>query len=257
MRISIMVPSLALMQGACPDENAILRRGLDPDPARRFPSMVALLEVLRRDPSQILRRRLRLATLLVSLSVGVCGLGAASVMWRGRSMTCGGAPERLRGVWDAGRREAVRASLLRANNSDGGALSRLIETLDRYADDDQSLALLASAAERFERLEGPLSFALIHVLGSEAEVLNTQLRFQEAEGLARRACAIAERSIGMEHSVALAASIPLIDALVGEGRAEEAWGLGRRALQILAGLREAAAAQRAPSPPSSCRASGL
>ena len=103
---------------------AALCRALDDDPARRFPSMDALLAALD------VRRRLR-----AQLGIGAalaCGV-AAVVAVAGhdqRAATCTG--DRLAGVWDA----PVRARVSRAFAASGAtadALQRIEKRVDAYA----------------------------------------------------------------------------------------------------------------------------
>ena len=91
----------------------LLLRGLETDPAARYPSMRALLEALGHDP---LRRR---RTFLTAGAVAVVALAAAAGMQRmatrGQRM-CGGASEKLAGIWEPGdhneRRNAIHRAFL-------------------------------------------------------------------------------------------------------------------------------------------------
>ena len=96
----------------------LLLRGLETDPAARYPSMRALLEALRHDP---LRRR---RTFLTAAAVAVVAVAAAAGMQRmatrGQRM-CGGASEKLAGIWEPGdhgeRREAIHRAFLGTGRS--------------------------------------------------------------------------------------------------------------------------------------------
>ncbi len=80
----------------------VLRRGLQHDPARRYPSMGALLRAL--DPRRRSAWRLRGLLVAATLTVGVFVIAALS---RGPVHSCAPAPERLSGVWDASLREQL------------------------------------------------------------------------------------------------------------------------------------------------------
>jgi tetratricopeptide (TPR) repeat protein len=86
----------------------VLLRGLALRPSERFPSMEALLDVLRRDPDARRRR---------GLSLGAAGLGVAAgaVLLTHAFLTrsaaaCQGAERELAGIWDAARREAIQSA---------------------------------------------------------------------------------------------------------------------------------------------------
>ena len=91
----------------------LLLRGLATDPAARYPSMRALLEGLRHDP--IRRRRSFAIGAAVALVALVSAIGMQRVATRGQRM-CGGASEKLAGIWESGlhgeRRDAIHRAFL-------------------------------------------------------------------------------------------------------------------------------------------------
>jgi tetratricopeptide (TPR) repeat protein/predicted Ser/Thr protein kinase len=110
----------------------ILLRGLATDPEQRYPSMDELLADLARDRSALLRRRAGVAALLALLAAG--GL-AFYGMERGRDRLCTGAEGRLAGIWDAGRKAAVRRAFLASGRPYAVDAWRGVErTLDVYTD---------------------------------------------------------------------------------------------------------------------------
>jgi eukaryotic-like serine/threonine-protein kinase len=85
----------------------VLLRGLRPPAAERYPSMAALLDELGLDPAA--RRRPLLLAVAALLLVG--GVVGGQQAWHARrSRPCQGAAQRLVGVWDAARKDAVRLS---------------------------------------------------------------------------------------------------------------------------------------------------
>jgi tetratricopeptide (TPR) repeat protein len=86
----------------------VLRRGLDADPARRFPSMVVLLAELDRRTRGSWRNRALVSGLAVAVILAL-GYMAAT---RRHDLLCKGASEQLRDVWDARRAEAVRRAFV-------------------------------------------------------------------------------------------------------------------------------------------------
>ena len=103
-------------------------RGLRPDPAQRWPSMQALLQVLGRDPARLRRRGALIAALGLGALLG--GLGYQ----RDVAKRCTGAAAELAGVWDDERRAAVEAALLATGASFAGeSAARVRARLDHYA----------------------------------------------------------------------------------------------------------------------------
>jgi eukaryotic-like serine/threonine-protein kinase len=85
---------------------AALERGLNPDSARRFPSVGALMQAL--DPDRRHRRRVR-AAIAVGALMAVAVVAAVAVT-RMRADPCAVAVDRFAGVWDPGARAAVHAA---------------------------------------------------------------------------------------------------------------------------------------------------
>ncbi len=85
----------------------IIRRGLERDPARRWPDMPSLLEQLRRAP---LRRRVRrrAATALLGLSAAAVGTWLALPTPTNSGEACVGDAAALTGTWDPSRRRSIR-----------------------------------------------------------------------------------------------------------------------------------------------------
>jgi tetratricopeptide (TPR) repeat protein len=107
----------------------VLLRGLAKDPAARFASMEALLAALGRDPAKA-RHRWAGATVLVLL-------GTAAVVALARApqkMVCGGAAEKLAGVWDPVRRQIVHNAFLATGKPFAeAAFATTAALLDTYA----------------------------------------------------------------------------------------------------------------------------
>ncbi|HTB60096.1 MAG TPA: serine/threonine-protein kinase [Polyangia bacterium] len=91
----------------------LLLRGLETDPAARYPSMRALLEALGHDPLR--RRRTFLTAAAVAVGAVAAAAGMQRMATRGQRM-CGGASEKLAGIWAPGdhgeRREAIHRAFL-------------------------------------------------------------------------------------------------------------------------------------------------
>jgi eukaryotic-like serine/threonine-protein kinase len=108
----------------------ILLRGLAPDPEQRYPSMDELLSDLAKDRSTLFRRRAGAAAVLAVVAAG--GLAFYGIERR-QDRLCSGAEEKLAGIWDAGRKVAVRKAFLASGRSYAGDAWRGVErTLDAY-----------------------------------------------------------------------------------------------------------------------------
>ncbi len=87
----------------------VLLRGLAGDPARRWPSMAALLEALADDPTP--RRRRRVAATLAAALVAGGGWSIATAV-RTDAEVCTHAADKLEGSWDDERRAALEQAML-------------------------------------------------------------------------------------------------------------------------------------------------
>jgi tetratricopeptide (TPR) repeat protein len=138
--------------------NAVLGRGLARDPAKRFPSMDALLDALQ----QPTHRGRNLA------GAGVAALAAATITYfavrsSGDSMapTCEGGRERLAGVWDGEVRGRVVAALAKAARSHAQQTSQLAAAeLDHYAEDWVERRQQICRATEIDRERSPAVFDL-------------------------------------------------------------------------------------------------
>ncbi len=88
---------------------AVLFRGLSADPQRRHPSMEALLHDLERDPAAVRRRGLAAAAVLLATGALFSGLGYFQAR---RTRLCGGAEEKLMGIWDPAAKTEIRQAFL-------------------------------------------------------------------------------------------------------------------------------------------------
>ncbi len=105
----------------------VIERGLAPEPEERWPSMSALLDALDVAVRPARRRW--------PLAVGVLGvlLGTWGLLER-RGPPCASADERLAGIWDDDRRQAVAAALLRSGTPQAeDQWTRVEAGLDEYA----------------------------------------------------------------------------------------------------------------------------
>jgi tetratricopeptide (TPR) repeat protein/tRNA A-37 threonylcarbamoyl transferase component Bud32 len=98
----------------------LLLRGLETEPAARYPSMRALLAALGHDPLR--RRRTFLTAAAVALVALVAAAGMQRMATRGQRM-CGGAGEKLAGIWEPGDRSERREVIHRAFLSTGRAFA--------------------------------------------------------------------------------------------------------------------------------------
>jgi tetratricopeptide (TPR) repeat protein/predicted Ser/Thr protein kinase len=123
----------------------VLLRGLSADPAHRWPSMDDLLRELARDPGAV-RRRWIVAALVLVAGGGLIAWGSA-LGDAGR--LCRGAERKLAGIWDGGRKDAVRTAFLGTHLSYAPvALDRIDTILDRYTGDWTNMHREACEATR-------------------------------------------------------------------------------------------------------------
>lgn len=150
-----------------------LLRGLNADPARRHESMGDLLRVLERDRSAIRQRRLAVASLALVLAGTAAGGGYLQAR---RGQLCGGVEEKLADVWDAGRKEQVRAAFLATGLPFAETAWRKVAgTLDSYTG---SWAAMHRSACEATRVRGERSEALL-----DRQMVCMDQRLQQVEAL--------------------------------------------------------------------------
>ncbi len=113
----------------------ILLRGLEPDPAARYPSMRELIAALRADPLR--RRRTAAVGAALAMAAVVTVVAAERVATRGQRM-CQGAGDKLAGIWELDPRGARRNAIHDSFFHTGSALAeetwvRVSSLLDDYA----------------------------------------------------------------------------------------------------------------------------
>ena len=109
-------------------------RSLDADPAARFPSMRHLLAKLR--TRRMSRARWAMATIAASVLLAAIAVFALRRQPAAPVDRCAGVGSRLAGVWDATRKQKVRAALLGTKRPFADDAWRASEfALDRYAAD--------------------------------------------------------------------------------------------------------------------------
>lgn len=136
----------------------VVLRGLQPVPEDRFPSMDALLAALSDDPARVRRRWLMFA----GGAAAVLLLGAAGLeVRRQQNEQCNGAQQKLAGVWDAERKQAVHAAFATTNLPYAEDSWRILErALDGYAN-----AFVAQHTETCEatRVRGEQSDSVLNL----------------------------------------------------------------------------------------------
>ncbi|MBX7082786.1 MAG: serine/threonine-protein kinase [Nannocystaceae bacterium] len=108
----------------------VLQRGLQPDPARRWPSMRALQQALSNSPTALRRRRLRIAT-----GAAVVGVLAAGWLVAGARRERACAEDPLASSYDDGRRAAIGEAFAATSLGYADeAAAHVIAGLDRHAE---------------------------------------------------------------------------------------------------------------------------
>ncbi|HSR98435.1 MAG TPA: hypothetical protein VLM79_15360, partial [Kofleriaceae bacterium] len=110
----------------------ILDRGLQTDPARRFPSMAELVAALEADPAVARRRRtiaIALAAVAIAAIVGYPWFAARRA--ERQLLACREAPDELAGTWDPQRKAAIAAAFGVASRP---ARARTWATLEQLVD---------------------------------------------------------------------------------------------------------------------------
>jgi serine/threonine protein kinase/tetratricopeptide (TPR) repeat protein len=121
---------------------AAIERGLETDPALRWPSMAALVDELQR---VLTRRRWRLLLLLPALAAG----SLLAVAPRQPSPSCDDVEAEIQSVWNDDRRRSLVAVLDRSAAAHATTTERtVVRGLDDYRDDWRDVAYEACAATR-------------------------------------------------------------------------------------------------------------
>lgn len=111
--------------------HAVMVRGLDKDPAKRFASMEELLAALERDPAETWKR----AAPWVAVAAALLVLGGVQLQSRARVRgACEAASGQLKGVWDDEARAQVRAAFGKVGKPfTAAALASVERALDAHA----------------------------------------------------------------------------------------------------------------------------
>jgi len=124
---------------------AVVMRGIELDPDRRYPTMQHLLDDLGHDPSVRRRRLLAAATAAVALSAGAVAIARA----RPASEVCRPSGAELAGAWDGGRRDAARGAFLASGHPlAADRFARFAGAVDDYASRWQAMRTDACRATR-------------------------------------------------------------------------------------------------------------
>jgi serine/threonine-protein kinase len=131
----------------------IIARGLEHDPAARWPNMNALLVELARDPA-VAWRRAAVATALILVTASA-GFG----LLRSRAARCSDARQRLAGIWDGATREAVHRAFTESKVPYAeDSFQRAAALIDRWTG---GWATMHEEACRATRVDGRQSEALL------------------------------------------------------------------------------------------------
>jgi tetratricopeptide (TPR) repeat protein len=201
---------------------AALRRGLDPDPNKRWPDLPALLERLGRDPK---RRRHR----FVAVAGGLAVVGAGAWLWTQRmdaqAALCRGGEEKLVGIWDAPTRERTRHAVERTGVAYAGSTWLAVQTvLDAYA--IEWVAMYTDACEATHR-RGEQSESLL-----DRRMLCLEARRHELQALvavlAEADAAVVERAVSTADGLAPLPPCADVEGLLSTARPGDEEHRGQR-----------------------------
>ncbi len=166
-----------------------LLRGLASEPEDRFASMEELLQALAPEPRRARNRWLAAGSGLLALGALMAGYLRTLPE---RVPICAGASERLAGVWDAERKEAIRTAFLGTEIAFAGqAFENVAQVLNRYTQDWVGTHTEACEAThvRGEQSERMLDLRMMCLDGrlEEVRALTTVLRDVDARAMARSA----------------------------------------------------------------------
>ncbi|MBI3185559.1 MAG: tetratricopeptide repeat protein [Myxococcales bacterium] len=158
----------------------VLKRGLSSAADARYPSMVALLAALSRDPR---RGRTRLLAFAAALMVGVSGV-AYGLLARTQLSPCGGTDKRLAGIWDDARKQEIRESFsLTRKPYASDAFLGVERALDEYTRGWLALSVDTCEAALVRRTDSDETYALktLCLEGRLKEVSALAALFAEAD----------------------------------------------------------------------------
>jgi len=226
---------------------ALLRRGLLPQPSTRWPSLAHLLDALREHPA----RRRRRAWLALALLVGG-GIAVGGWLDLRNEKPCEGAHEHIEEVWNQERRVAVAAAI-DALELPYGAVTRdtLLRELDGYSDTwvaEHRDACLATAV-RHEQPPETLDRRIDCLDRGRAQLDATVLVLLEADALiAQRATALLDGLPALsrcsdvdaldefEVPAAIRAQVEATTLKINEGEVLLRAGRDKEALEVVADL---------------------
>ena len=200
--------------------HAAIVRGLRPDQRDRHPSLRALFDALTADERERRRRRVWLpiagVAALLAITAGVVIVAVRRV--DEREELCRRGPDRLVGIWDDARRNAIRAAFVATGKPYAGDLASAVErSFDRYRDD--WLAAYQTICE-----------TTLH--GEQSPELRDQGKHAEASAQYRRALAIVESALGADSREGAELLASYGYSLNVDGHHEEALAICRRSLAI-------------------------
>ena len=144
---------ISLLEAFGPDATpgwiaTIIERGTDPDPARRFPSMQALVDALARDPARR-RRRALAGVVLVVAALGAFAIGRSRTRDAAAVEPCSGAATELATSWSPALRDRAASHLRTLGPAAEG--DKLAAELDGYG--REWIAVYDRACKAHERKE--------------------------------------------------------------------------------------------------------